>query len=81
MINSDKVLIRLKDTHNENNMLSTFYTTKPVEFLALFKYCQEHEIPLKKNSIENIEGDIEDIDIFFGGGENCTCIDVWINKW
>lgn len=75
----NEVLIRLKDINNEHNMLSAFYTNNPSEYLKMYDFCKKSDIPISlDNSGKDIQGFIEDIEVFFGGGDNIPCIDVWI---
>ena len=83
MIN--KTLIRLKN-YNNDNIISTFYTENPSEFLKLYFFCKVNSIPLSANHTfnndeisEEINGKICEIKVFFGGGEYIPYIDIWID--
>ncbi len=76
----NEVLIRLKDVNNEHSMLSAFYTNNPSEYLKMYNFCKKNDIPLSLYD-KDIQGSIEDIKVFFGGGENIPCIDIWIDVW
>ena len=77
---TNEVLIRLKDANNELNLISTFYTENPCEFLKMYNFCKKEEIIIHaENAREKIIGTIEDIEVHFGGGDNLPCIDIWIN--
>ena len=83
MIN--KTLIRLKN-YNNDNIISTFYTENPSEFLKLYFFCKANSIPLSANHTfnndeisEEINGEICEIKVFFGGGEYIPYIDIWID--
>lgn len=84
---SNEVLIRLKDI-KDGDLISTFYTEKPSEYLKMYLLCKKEQIPLRVDNIgynkiikytdDEIEGFIEDINVFFGGKESIPCIDIWI---
>lgn len=83
MIN--ETLIRLKN-YNDDAIISTFHTEKPSEFLKLYFFCKVNNIPLSANHIfnndeisEEINGEICEIKVFFGGGEYIPYIDIWID--
>ena len=82
---SNETLIKAIDVNN-NAMLTTFYTNNPAEFLKMYKFCLINTIPLtiridKKVQIEELEGDIVDIIVDFGGGDFIPCIEVLVNIW
>ena len=84
---SNEVLIRLKDI-KDKDLISAFYTEKPSEYLKMYLLCKKEQIPLLVNNIgynknmkyadDEIEGFIENINVFFGGKESIPCIDIWI---
>lgn len=81
---NNEVLIRLKDTGDDGHIISAFNTSNSSEYLKMYHFCQKNDIPISfddMESSEDIKGSIEDIEVFFGGHGNVSCIDVWINKW
>lgn len=81
MSQNDKTLIRLKNI-KEENMLAAFYTKNPSEFLKMYYFCKENDIPLSLNQFqEDVEGTIEEIIVYFGDEETFPCIDVWIELY
>ena len=87
MMTTNKTLIRLKDCENDA-MLSAIWTEKPVEFLKMYHFCKENDIPITKDTGINdncIEGTVEDIAVSFGGtigkDETLPCVDIYIDKW
>lgn len=79
---TNEVLIRLKPIDNEYHIINCFYTEHPDNYLKMYTFCKKEEIPLQAKDMNNndIIGDIDSIDVYFGGGENIPCIDVWIKK-
>ena len=79
----NKTLVRLKDTENEYNMISCFYTEQPSEILKLYYFCKNNNIPIhyKPENKNEIIGTIEDIEVRFGDEDTFQCINIWINKW
>ncbi len=82
---SNETLIKAINVNN-NVMLATFYTNNPSEFLKMYKFCLINTIPVtvtvdKEVQIEELEGDIVDIIVNFGGGDYIPCIEVLINIW
>ena len=75
----NEILIRLKDVNNERSMLSAFYTNNPSEYLKMYDFCKKNDIPISLN--KDITGSIEEIEVFFGGRDDISCIDVWIDVW
>lgn len=84
---TNETLIRLKN-YNNDNIISTFYTEKPSEFLKLYFFCKANNIPLSAKRTfsnddeisEEINGEICEIKVFFGGGEYIPYIDIWIDQ-
>jgi len=85
MVNN-QVLIRLMDWENDN-MIRAFYTEKPENFLAMYDYCDKHDMPIyipqnlnkEDDPYNNVEcGFIEEIHIGFGGNESIPNIDIWV---
>ena len=76
---SNEVLIRLKDV-KDKDLISTFYTEKPSEYLKMYLLCKKEEMIICARNKEEKElmGTIEDIEVHFGDGDNLSCIDVWI---
>ena len=76
----NEVLIRLKDINDELNYINTFHTENPCEFLKMYTFCKKEEMIIYARDKEERElmGTIEDIEVHFGGGDNLSCIDVWI---
>lgn len=84
----NETLIRLKDCEDEYSLIAAFHTEKPAEFLKLYEMCQKYDIPISisKNQevaekYEEAVGNIEIIEVSFGGEDNYPCIDVWIRVW
>lgn len=77
MINNE-ILIRLRDSKDENGMIAAFHTEKPSEFLKMYLVMKREEVPIIYNEII---GDIKEIEISFGDTRTYPYIDVWINKW
>ena len=76
----NEVLIRLRDINNEFNYINAFHTENPCEFLKMYTFCKKEEMPIyaKDKEEKELMGIIEDIEVHFGGGDNLSCIDVWI---
>ena len=89
MTNND-TLIRLKDVKNEN-MIASFYTKNGIDFLKQYKFIKDNDMTInipynwdnEKNSAYKYPeaGEIEEIEVSFGGLGNIPCIDIWVKVW